>query len=298
MSFEPGRPPAVGMASTESLPDLLKTEPGLVDFVEVPFEQMAHTPAFLDQLGGAPIILHCASLSLAGDLAPRPDVVESLGRWIAASRTPWLGEHLAYISMSSDDEERERLPFAPSVDGLKPGETDTAHNVAYTVSPQYSAPILDRVSAALDNWESRFGVPVLVENSPVYFTIPGSTMHQAEFISALCRSRDSTGLIVDLSHISCTAFNTGWEPEDLLEAFPLEHVVEVHLSGFAQEAGVTWDDHSVPIDGRVFGLLERLLRRGRPRAVTIEYNWDAQFPAEIARRDLTKARDLSRKAYA
>jgi len=55
---------------------------------------------------------------------------------------------------------------------------------------------------------------------------------------------------------------------------------------------VAWDDHVEPAPPIVFELFERLLARAAPRAVTIEYNWDAGFPLEIVARDVGRARGL------
>ena len=177
--------------------------------------------------------------------------------------------------------------FAPSVDA---GSEAGHYNVSYTVSPQFSDEILDRVSAALDHWETRLHCPLVLENGPVYFPMPGSTMSQVEFIAALCSRRPGTGLLLDLAHLTCTAANTGEDPHKLLDSLPLEQVVEVHLSGARSEAGVTWDDHSAPISPLLFDMLDQLLLRVRPRAVTIEYNWDPDFPRDLLQTDLGRVR--------
>ena len=270
----PGQGIAVGLAYSAGTRGLLEVEPDLVDYVEVPFEMLLQDPG---AIGGLvqPVILHCASLSVAGNLPPDPATVEALRGWIARTGTPWLGEHLAFVTMAEE-----------------PGaETHGPYDVAYTVSPQYSAEMLARVSGALDRWEERLACPLLIENGPVYFEIAGSTMSQAEFIAALCRRRPETRLLLDLAHLACTAANTGADPETLLESLPLEHVVEIHLSGASAEAGLMWDDHSAPIAPLLFALLDRLLRRARPRAATIEYNWDPDFPREIIRADLARLRE-------
>jgi uncharacterized protein (UPF0276 family) len=146
------------------------------------------------------------------------------------------------------------------------------------------------VSTALDHWGAKLSCPLILENGPVYFEMPGSTMSQVEFIAALCRRRPATRLLLDLAHLTCTAANTGEDPHRLLDSLPLEQVVEVHLSGARSEAGVTWDDHAAPISPLLFDMLDHLLHRVRPRAVTIEYNWDPDFPRDLLRADLSRVR--------
>ena len=291
MLFSAHHPPAVGLAATDSLPGWLSIAPGLVDFVEIPFEQLAHTPNLIKSLG-LPVVLHCASLSVAGDLLPSPTIIDQLRYWIAVSGTPWLGEHLAFVSMSGEDGAFSPHPlFAPQVDQVsEPNDSLAPYNVSYTVSPQFSGQILDRIMNALDRWDAVLGLPVILENGPVYFVTPGSTMSQGEFISRLCARRPTTGLLLDLAHVSCTAANTGQDVEALLESLPIENVVEVHLSGVGDSDGILWDDHAMEIQPLVFDLLDRVLRRARPRAITVEYNWDPAFPLDVVRNDLQRVR--------
>jgi uncharacterized protein len=162
--------------------------------------------------------------------------------------------------------------------------------VGYTVSPQYSEAILERVATRLDYWAAELDTPILVENGPVYFDVPGSTMCQAEFISRLCERRPETRLLVDLAHLCCTAKNIGESPFTLLGSLPLDKVWEVHLSGTHHDGESEWDDHSRPIDDLTFQLLDRLLEQARPRAITIEYNWDPSFSLEYVEADLLHVR--------
>jgi uncharacterized protein len=291
----PNRATRLGLAMSDALPVLLASEPHLVDYVEVPFERLPHAPDLLLSLP-VPVILHCASLSLAGNLPPAKTVIAQLQHAINTSGTPWLGEHLAFVSMAPHLSPGLGHPaFAPSVDetGLSEGGL---YNVGYTVSPQYSSEILERIAGALDYWEQVLDCMLIIENGPVYFEVPGSTMSQAEFIVELCRRRNSTCLLLDLAHLVCTAANTGVDAGKLLESLPLEQVVEVHLSGTDGGESTEWDDHSRPIGPEVFELLNRLLRRVVPHAITIEYNWDPDFPAPILRRDLDRVRRILSRA--
>ena len=57
-----------------------------------------------------------------------------------------------------------------------------------------------------------------------------------------------------------------------------------------------WDDHARSASDLVFGLLEHLLTVARPRAVTLEYNWDANFPRVALLRDIERTRGVVREA--
>jgi uncharacterized protein (UPF0276 family) len=242
-----------------------------VDFVEIPFEQLRHAPQ-LSATISVPVVLHCASLSMAGFVPADAQLLDALEVTVSATGSPWIGEHLAFVS----------------ADPVQPGLSPT--HLSYTVMPPLSDEVLAQVALNIARYSERFSVPILLENPPEYFTPPGSRMDQAEFVSKLARET-GVGLILDLSHLAITAYNLGSDLDDLFDRFPLERVVEVHISGHSEQRGVMWDDHSVRAPESAFGLLERLLQRVRPRAVTLEYNWDA-FPPAALRHHLSRAREI------
>ena len=166
-----------------------------MDFVEIPLQQLLRVPAAIDIKADVPVVLHCASLSMAGDVPIDPHRAGELLRWVRESETPWLGEHLAYVRADG------RHLAGAAHTGLPFGDT---LDIGYTVNPQFSAPVLERVMCNAGHWEQRLGAPVLLENGPSYFSMPGSTMSQSEFIAALCRQRPATNLLLDLAHLSIT----------------------------------------------------------------------------------------------
>jgi hypothetical protein len=291
---------AVGISYSDYVVQLVADLPGLLDYVEIPFELLVHGPAAIEIRECIPIVLHCASLSLAGDVDPDAQLVKELKHWILESETPWLGEHIAYVR--TDGVWREIAEHS-ALSGLRPPgslkkvfsdgpDVKVPFNVGYTVSPQLSVPILERVAKAAEKWSAELGLPILLENGPIYFKMPGSTLSQVEFIQALCSRATGAGLLLDLSHLAITCSNLKLDPIATLRMLPLQHVVEVHLSGAREEKGLTWDDHSAPAPAMVFQLLRCLLAISQPRAVTLEYNWDANFPREILCRDVARVREL------
>jgi hypothetical protein len=61
----------LGLAYGGSIPAFIAANPGLMDYLELPFEQLLHTPALAALQDTLPFILHCASLSIAGFLRRR-----------------------------------------------------------------------------------------------------------------------------------------------------------------------------------------------------------------------------------
>ncbi|MQY12875.1 hypothetical protein SRB5_30140 [Streptomyces sp. RB5] len=273
--------PAVGVAYSKTTPDYIRRNPGSVDYVEVPFELLRHDPAVAARVGTTPVVLHCASLSVAGSVPPAPAVLGSVAEWIGRTGTPWLGEHLSFITAERENSGRSADPYAP-------GEP---WNIGYTVSPPMNAATVESVARSLEHAAAAFSVPLILENPPIYFPMPGSTMSQVEFISEVC-ARSQARLLLDLAHFYITSQNTGKDPESELDRFPLEQVVEVHVSGVDTDAGGCWDHHASRAPQIELDLLATVLDRAPVRAVTLEYNWSSRFPESVLREEIARVREV------
>lgn len=269
-------PVRLGLAHGPGMPEFVASRPGLIDYIEIPFEQLRHAPQLAQLQEAIPFVLHCASLSVAGFVPPSDATVQAIADEAQRSRTPWIGEHLAFVS----------------ADGIADNGTlaaDSPTQLTYTVCPQLSEETVERVADNLARLRPRLPVPLILENSPQYFDVPGSTMGMAEFIAAVA-SRADVNLLLDLSHFLITCANTGADPHAELQRLPLERVVEIHLSGFSAQSGIVWDDHATPAPPLAFELLERVLQRAQPRALTLEYNWSGRFPQNILLAHIDRAR--------
>jgi uncharacterized protein len=264
----------VGIAHSEYAADFLGAFPGTVDYVEVPFERLLADPGAAEFDGSIPLVLHCSSLSIAGTRAPPESVVRDVARWAKKTRTPWIGEHLAFVTAA---------------------EGAAVYDVGFTVSPVMSAETLRRVVSAVKKWTRRFRRPLLLENSPMYFVMPGTTMAQPEFFRRLCRE-SNVGILLDLTHLLATIRNLSLDAVQTLQEFPLERVVEIHISGLSRQSGIYWDDHASPAPSEVFSLLSQLMPRARSlRAVTLEYNWDPAFAYARIVKDVARIRKATRQ---
>lgn len=265
----------LGLAHGPDILGFIESHPGLVDYVEVPFEQLRHSPELESIAEQAPVILHCASMSVAGFIPPSETTIQAISQEVSRTRTPWIGEHLAFVSADGITEEAER-DAAPT-------------NLTYTVCPQLSEETIDRVAQNLASLRTRFSVPIILENSPQYFAIPGSTMNMVDFVGEVL-TRCDAGLLLDLSHFAITSYNTKCDALKEIDRLPLERVVEIHVSGLDTQSGVVWDDHAAPAPPLVFELLDRVLKRARPRALTLEYNWTA-FPQGLLLSHIQQTRE-------
>jgi uncharacterized protein (UPF0276 family) len=255
----------IGMAHGPGVPGLIKRNPGLVDYVELPFELLRHDPSAINAEKLAPIILHCASMSIAGFVRPSDDTLNAIAAQADRTQTPWIGEHLAFIS--ADPLQRGAALHDPTT-------------LTYTVCPQLSEEVLQHACNNISDLQGRFATPLIVENSPQYFEIPGSTMSIVDFTAEVHR-RSKVGMLLDLTHFRISSMNMKFDPKKEILRLPLEYLVEMHVSGLDIQSDTAWDDHAGLADEATFKLMEIVLDRARPRAVTFEYNWAPDLADDI-----------------
>jgi hypothetical protein len=271
---------SLGLAHGPGILDFMDRNPGYVDYIEMPFEQLRHNPGLASVQEVAPVVLHCASMSVAGFIPPSQETTDAISQESARTQTPWIGEHLAFVSADGISEEADR---------------DTAPtNLTYTIAPQLSEEAVERVAINLSSLRPKFSAPIILENSPQYFPIPGSTMGMADFV-AMVSSQCDVDLLLDLSHFMITSINTKVDASKEIEKLPLERVVEIHLSGMNLQDGIVWDDHAVPAPPEMFDLLAQVAKRARPRALTMEYNWES-LPHPVIVSHLERARNILARA--
>jgi uncharacterized protein (UPF0276 family) len=269
----------IGLALGPGVPQIIDHNPGLIDYVELPFELLRHDPSAIKAEALAPIVLHCASMSIAGFVPPSDDTLGAIAALAERTNTPWIGEHLAF--MSAD----------PLRQGAALHEPTT---LTYTVCPQLSEEVLQHACNNITQLQARFAMPLIVENSPQYFEVPGSTMSIVDFTAEVHR-RCKVGMLLDLTHFLISARNMGFDPNLEVRRLPLENLVEMHVSGMDVQSGTAWDDHAGLADESTFELMRTVLQRARPRAITFEYNWapDLADAAIVGQIERTKAMCLN-----
>jgi len=277
--------PAVGLAYSGLVSSFVKEHRGSADYVEIPFELLRHDPSVMGVKQCVPIVLHCATLSIAGNVKCPDSTIEQIARCALETKTPWIGEHLAFVTAN-------RLEAGSDGDSYAPGEP---YNIGYTVSPPMNKRIVDAVSSAIKFYQQRMPVPLLIENSPLYFHVPGSEMPQSAFVSQIC-ANTNVGLLLDLAHLFISSRNMKFDAAQELLKFPLERVVEVHISGVDCAQQDAWDDHARAAPDGVYQLLESALERVTPRAITLEYNWSSRFSESALLSELKRVRDVISRA--
>ncbi len=144
----------------------------------------------------------------------------------------------------------------------------------------YTEETLARVSDHIDEVQEVLGRTMLLENPSTYVGFANATMSEIEFLEAIVR-RTGCGLLLDVNNVFVQAVNHGFEPEAYIDAFPIEHVGEIHLGGHAEDedddgSAVLIDDHGHEIADKVWTLYARAIARSGPKPTLIE--WDNDVP--------------------
>jgi len=145
----------------------------------------------------------------------------------------------------------------------------------------YNEATLRRVCDHIDQVQDTLGTRMLLENPSTYVTFDTTTMSEVEFLRETVR-RTGCGLLLDVNNVYVSAINQGFEPSVYIDNFPVEHVGEVHLGGFAEDtddngAVLLIDDHGTGVAEAVWSLYRRTLGRTGPVPTLIE--WDNDVPA-------------------
>jgi uncharacterized protein len=145
----------------------------------------------------------------------------------------------------------------------------------------YTGQTLAYVCDHIDELQNAIGMRMLLENPSAYVAFGASTMSETEFLGILAK-RTGCGLLLDVSNVHVSAVNLDFEASAYIDAFPAEHVGEIHLAGFAEDcdgAGVRLliDDHGRPVDDSVWQLYHHTLTRTGPVPTLVE--WDNNVPA-------------------
>lgn len=144
----------------------------------------------------------------------------------------------------------------------------------------YTEDTLARVCRHIDEVQQAIARPILLENPSTYVAFESATMSETEFITAIVR-RTGCRLLLDVNNVFVSATNHGYAASAYLDAFPLDHVDEIHLAGHAEQLDdegepLLIDSHDGPVADPVWALYEDVIGRIGPTATLIE--WDSKLP--------------------
>src|SRR6516164_7740129 len=138
--------------------------------------------------------------------------------------------------------------------------------------------VLEGVTARVKALCPRIPSPFLVENAVAYLSFCDQDMTEPKFLNALVRD-SGCALLLDLHNLYTNARNHGFDAAGFLRELDLDAVVEVHVAGGGEFAGMYTDSHSGPPPEPVWRLLEDIM----PHTPNLK-GITSDFPASSSRR--------------
>jgi hypothetical protein len=202
-----------------------------------------------------PLSIHGVGLSIGGTAPLDREHLARLKRLIDIYQPALFSEHLAWSSHDG--------VFLNDLLPLPYNDISLAH-----------------VCAHVSQVQDTIGMKMLLENPSTYVAFGAAAMTEIEFLSAVAQ-RTGCGLLLDVNNVHISAVNHGFNAAAYIDAFPIQHVGEFHLAGFAEDcdsegARLLIDDHGRPVGDVVWDLYRRALARPCLAPTLIE--WDNNVP--------------------
>ena len=253
-------PDAPGVGFKSSHFDGLMTDPGPVRWIEV------HAENYMGD-GGRPhaqlralqekfaLSVHGVGLSIGGEGPLDTDHLARVKTLCDRTQPASFSEHLAW-STHGMEYLNDLLPLP------------------------YTEGTLARVTAHINQVQDVLGRQMLLENPSSYLAFAESDLSETDFLTELTR-RTSCGLLLDVNNVFISATNLGLSPQDYIDAFPTDHIGEIHVGGHDKDtddhgAPLLIDSHGKAVVGPVWELLAYTLAQTGPKPVLAE--WDNDVP--------------------
>ena len=217
-----------------------------------------------------PLSIHGVGLSIGGTAPLDREHLARLKHLVATYQPTLFSEHLAWSTHDG--------VFLNDLLPLPYNEISLAH-----------------VCAHVDQVQESLGMKMLLENPSTYVAFAATKMTEIEFLSAVAQ-RTGCGLLLDVNNVHVSAVNHGFDAAAYIDAFPVQHVGEFHLAGFAEDcdsegARLLIDDHGRPVSDAVWDLYCRALTRRCMAPTLIEWDNDVP-PFDTLACEVARARQL------
>ncbi len=144
----------------------------------------------------------------------------------------------------------------------------------------YNRNSLRHVCNHIDEVQTFLGRTILLENPSTYVTFGSTDMTEVEFLAGIV-SVTGCKLLLDVNNVYVSATNHGYDACGYVDSFPIEHVEEIHIGGYAEDrddtgATLLIDAHGSQVSDPVWALYKRAIARGGRKPTLIE--WDNEVP--------------------
>ena len=204
-----------------------------------------------------PIVSHDIGISIGSARFFDSGYLDQVARFYNRYRFPWHSDHLSFAQIVGTRGD------------------DYAAGLALPIP--YDEDVLSLVSERVALVRERIPIPFLLENSVYFVDIPEQDMPETHFLNRLTQF-SGCGLLLDLHNLYTNARNHDFDAVDFLDQLDLASVMEIHVAGGDEFAGMYTDSHAGPPPEPVWDLLEYAIpRTPNLRGVTFEFHF-SYFP--------------------
>lgn len=199
-----------------------------------------------------PVITHGLMMSLGG-LEPFSDAYfANLRRFLAVHGGAWHSDHMCFSTCAAGGD----------------GGREVLHDLLPVPLTEASA---RRFAARVREAQDRLERPMAVENISYYLPMGPSEMSEAEFITLVCEEADC-GVLLDVNNVYVNSRNFGFDPDEMVAAYPLDRVVQLHVAGHThwERFDFFLDDHGSAASPTVHRLMAQVIERIGPVPVLLE----------------------------
>jgi uncharacterized protein len=244
----------VGVLYNPALPDFLRDHYDRLDYLEVipdmfwsdrgrgrP-DRYIETESWIEFLEWAvqklPVIAHDIGFSLGSADIFDEEYLVQIEQWAERYRFPWHSDHLSFVQVHVADE--------------------NAHNAGLAMPVPYDRDVLAMIADRVAQIQKAVPIPFLLENNVHYVNIPDQDMTEPEFLNQLTQLT-GCGLLLDLHNLYTNSRNHDFDPTEFLDDLDLTRVVEIHIAGGNELAGMYTDSHAGPCPDPVWRLLDKVV---------------------------------------
>jgi uncharacterized protein (UPF0276 family) len=204
-----------------------------------------------------PIVSHNIGISIGSARLFDSGYLEQIARFQNRYHFPWHSDHLSFAQIV--------------------GTHGDDYSAGLALPIPYDEDLLNLVSERVALVRERIPIPFLLENSVYFVDIPEQDMPEPQFLNRLTQL-SGCGLLLDLHNLYTNARNHQFDAVDFLNQLDLASVMEIHVAGGDEFAGMYTDSHAGPCPEPVWDLLEYAISRTpNLRGVTFEFHF-SYFP--------------------
>jgi|SRR5689334_12343141 len=259
----------VGVLYNAALPDFVRSNLDAFDYLSITpdlfwldrgpghpdrYEELESWIETLDWVAAnRPIVSHDVGISIGNAASLDVAYLDQIARFADRYKFPWHSDHLSFAQIR--------------------GARGNDYNAGLAVPVPYDREMLDLVSARVRLIKQKIPIPFLLENSVYFVDFPEQDMSEPEFLNSLTQN-SRCGLLLDLHNLYTNARNHGFDAFTFLDEVDLASVVEIHIAGGDEFAGMYTDSHAGPCPEPVWELLDYAVSRTpNLRGVTFEFHF-------------------------